>query len=125
MIVVVVVVVVLVVVPVVGVVAANNTNNARLLVTLYTVDVDRDKSRLWKKADRLSFERRVRKSNSWVSSDEILNCTQCHTEFTVTVRKVTDALCRFMANVDGRRFPWRLNFYFYLLCRSTTKYYRK
>ena len=50
--------------------------------------VVRDKSRLWQKADRLSFERRVRKSNWWVSSDDILRCTSCHAEFTVTVRKV-------------------------------------
>ena len=50
--------------------------------------VVRDKSRLWQKADRLSFERRVRKSNWWVSSDDILCCTSCHAEFTVTVRKV-------------------------------------
>ena len=47
----------------------------------------RDKSRLWKRADRLAFERRVRKSNCWVSSDDILNCTGCQAEFTVTIRK--------------------------------------
>ena len=52
-------------------------------------DVGRDKSRLWKKADRLAFERRVRKSNCWVSSDDVLNCTGCQSEFTVTNRKVS------------------------------------
>jgi len=64
------------------------------ILLLYAVfgDVYRDKSRLWKKADRLSFERRVRKTNCWVCSDEVLNCTGCQTEFTVTIRKVSAGL---------------------------------
>jgi len=69
---------------------SNQISNTAICFVAYSVcHVARDKSRLWKKADRLAFERRVRKSNCWVSSDDVLNCTGCQSEFTVTNRKVS------------------------------------
>jgi len=67
--------------------------NVKVWRTKLMMMIVRDKSRLWKRADRLAFERRVRKSNCWVSSDDILNCTGCQAEFTVTIRKARFFQC--------------------------------
>jgi len=48
----------------------------------------RDKDNLWQKSNKLSNERRVRRSNCWRNSADILKCMACNADFTVTLRKV-------------------------------------
>ena len=63
-----------------------NSYTGRMIVTL--TFLCREKSELWKKADAMEHEIKVKADDRWMEDSEVSHCLDCNAEFSFLLRKV-------------------------------------